>query len=131
MKHFLYLILFSFSTTRVFAQNANIIKEYATKPVWIAMMNDTNANYHEAILAYETYWINNTKPNGESDMDVTKTTKNKKRFSKQEIKEARQEAEMRMQIKKFDWWKNKMEPFVKDDGSIMTPSQRLKIYSNN
>ena len=91
------------------------------------MMNDEDVNYFEAIKAFDLYWTTHSKPEGESDMDIKQTEKNKKRFSKREIKEAREEASMRMNIKKFDWWKNKMEPFVKEDGTIMNADERRKL----
>jgi len=113
------------------AQSKYSEKDFANKPIWISMMDEEHVNYFIALKAFDTYWANHKKPEGESDMDVQQTEKNKKRFSKREVREAREEAKMRMQIKKFNWWKNKMEPFVQDDGTIVLPAERLKLYQNN
>jgi len=110
-----------------FSQTQYNPSDYIKKPVWIQMIDDEHINYFEALKAFEMYWTTHTKPEGESDMDIKQSEKNKKRFSKRELREAREEASMRMKIKKFDWWKNKMEPFVKEDGSIMTPDERKKL----
>jgi hypothetical protein len=120
---FLAISLASFSQ----AQSKYNSADYTTQPSWIIMMDDTNANYYEAIAAFEAYWANHKKPEGESDMDMKQVAKNKKRFSKREIKEARAEASMRMQIKKFEWWKMKMEPYVQEDGRLLMPAERLQL----
>ncbi len=91
------------------------------------MLNDVHANYFEIQKAYEQYWSTHVMPVGESDMNLKQSEKNKKRFSKKEIQEARKEAAMRMHIKKYQWWLLKMEPFVKDDGTIMSVEERKNI----
>jgi hypothetical protein len=98
--------------------------DYKKKPYWIEMMNDEKANFHEVVKAYTLYWENHTPPEGEGDMDVKQKAKNKKRFSKKEIQQAREDARMRMAIKKYKWWIQKMEPFVQDDGTILRTSPK-------
>jgi hypothetical protein len=125
-----YLILFAFVFVANFstAQSNYNAADFAQKPVWISMMDDENVNYFEALQAFDTYWKYHEKPEGESDMDVKKVTENKKRFSKKEIKASYAAAAMRMKIKKFNNWKEKMEPYVQDDGTILSPA---KILNHN
>ena len=127
MKKLFLLCIFSIAISTSFSQTIYSTSDYTKKPIWINMMDDPHVNYWEAIKAYEAYWTSHTKPVGESDMDVKNVSKNKKRFSQREIREARAEAAMRMQVKKFEWWKTKMEPFVKEDGTIMTADERRKM----
>lgn len=96
--------------------------EYKKKPLWIQMMDDEKVNYFEIQKAYEAYWSAHTPPIGEGDMDVKQKEKNKKRFSKKEVRDAREDASMRMAIKKYKWWLQRMEPYVQDDGSIQRPT---------
>lgn len=104
------------------AQQKYNSKDFAKKPLWIYMMNDQNPNYFEVVNAYETYWANHTLPEAEGDMDIDKKDSNKRRFSKKEVNEARQQAAMRMQIKKYKWWIARMEAFVQEDGTIIRPT---------
>ena len=112
---FLLLCLLTITTH---AQRQYTESDYAKKPVWISMMNDSSANYFQVKLAYETYWQYHTPPPGESDMDIKEKEKNKKRFSQKDINLARENARMRMAIKKYHWWLEKMEPYVQEDGHI-------------
>jgi hypothetical protein len=127
MKKILLFLLIGAGTNTAIAQQ-QLDKALAAKnPVWIQMMDDTATNYLHAVEAFDIYWTTHKKPDGESDMDMLNVTKNKKRFSKKDIREARKEAAMRMKIKKFIWWKNKVEPYVQDDGTITTPYQLNSI----
>ena len=100
------------------AQSGFSDAEYRKRPHWIQMMDEEHPNFFEIQKAFQLYWEQHTMPEGEGDMDVKKKESNKKRFSKRDIREAREEAAMRMAIKKYHWWVLKMEPYVQEDGSI-------------
>jgi hypothetical protein len=125
---YLFTIAFIFIANFCKAQSKYNAADFAIKPVWISMMDDEHVNYFEALQAFDMYWQHHAKPIGESDMDVKKDSENKKRFSKKELKANYAAAAMRMKIKKFNVWKEKMEPYVQDDGSILSPAQ---ILNNN
>jgi hypothetical protein len=126
MKFILSIVVLLLSTG-VNAQKTFTEKEYKQTAHWITMMDEPKANYFEVIKAFEMYWINHKMPEGESDMNVRQKEKNTKRFSNKELRSARQDASMRMKIKKYYWWKEKMEPFVKGDGTIMSAEERRKL----
>lgn len=138
------IILLS-TLTFVWAQE----KRFAKEPLWIAMIDNPNANYYEAVLAYETYWKHHDKPMEEENemhaislnvnrkneteerehkraqRDFEKMTKrDKKRFAKEQ--EWRQQ--MVYQCKRFEEWKRDVAPWVQEDGSILTVEQRHELY---
>jgi hypothetical protein len=130
MKYFIYILLLIGSSSIAAGQHSIDHKLAAKQPIWIAMMDDTNANYLQAVEAFDIYFAHHQKPEGESDMDIKKVTKNKKRFTKREMREAHEEAYLRMQVKKFAWWKIKVEPYVQEDGRILTPTERILLNNN-
>jgi hypothetical protein len=125
---YIFIMACIFSLSICHAQSKYNEQDFALKPVWITMMDDEHVNYFDALKAFEVYWQNHKMPEGESDMDVKKVEKNKKRFSKKEIKTNYASAAMRMKIKKFGVWKEKMEPYVQDDGTILLPARQ---FNNN
>lgn len=106
------------------AQNKFTSDDYRKKPVWIQMMQEEHPNYHEVVKAYNTYWETHTPPVGEGDMDKKRVKENNKRFTRKEVAQAREDAAMRMAIKRYHWWIARMEPFVQDDGSILRPNPK-------
>lgn len=114
----LFSLLLLLSAVQLRSQENYTLSDYQRKPLWITMMNEEHPNYFEIQKAFETYWQYHKMPEGEGDMDVQQKEKNKKRFSKREQQEAREEARLRMAIKKYHWWMAKMEPYVQEDGSI-------------
>ena len=108
---------------------------YAEFPLWIEMMEDTLTNYFEAQKAFETYWKSRPLPVEEEDIIGHTAWKAEDRKSwlqkifttKKERKE--QESELlAFQFKKFKNWERAMQPYVQDDGSILTPTQRIAIW---
>ncbi|MBL7771577.1 MAG: hypothetical protein JNM95_01800 [Chitinophagaceae bacterium] len=118
MNKHLFLLFFLLAGGFLQAQTNYSLEDYKKKPYWISMMDEANPNYFEVQKAFTAYWEHHTMPEGEGDMNIKEKEKNKRRFSKKEIRIAREEAAMRMAIKKYRWWIMKMEPFVQDDGSI-------------
>lgn len=98
----------------------------ALYPYWIEMMNDSNVNYHNAVLAFDKYWENRNTPtedNGEAK-DI---------FGKQKSPEEKAEEDSRslqyvVEYKQFLHWKQTNQNLVKPDGTIMTPEEILKQW---
>lgn len=131
MKQLL-LFLLLFTAIQSFAQEQNRI--YKKKPVWVDMMDDENVNYYEALKAYDTFWQYHEKPeNEEGDwMPEGKDyfqEKEKKR-SKRQLKELQMLEELRYEVKRFEFWKRESEPYVQEDGSILSMDERIKIWQN-
>ncbi len=122
-------LLLSFS---VFGQTkAPSEKDYAKKPYWIKMMDVEGVNYREVLKAYDIYWQHHKLPEEEGDRYIGKGDQQKEKHSKKELKELKESEAMRFQIKKFEHWKIKNEPFVKENGNIMTAAERLKFHNQN
>ena len=91
-------------------------KYLKSNPVWIQMMSDTVVNYFDAKHAFEVYELMVA-----SDKDNGSSISGKKRKST----EAKLYA---FEYKKFKHWLIRNEPFVKDDGYLMTPDERIKQW---
>jgi hypothetical protein len=131
MKKNCLLIVLLFLSFLSFAQKAHYTaSDYTTKPVWIEMIKDTSANYFEVEKAYDTYFRSHTRPGGEHDV-IGERDERVKHLTKKQQKKIQAENHMRMEVKKYERWHDKMRPYVQQDGSILTPSQRLKIWEQN
>ena len=106
-------------------------KDYAGKPYWIDMMNTEGVNFNETIKAYEIYWQHHKEPEEEADRYIGKGQNENKKISKKELKDRRAGAAMRFEMKKFEHWKIKHEPFVKENGHIMTAAERIKFHNEH
>ena len=105
-------------------------KDFAKQPLWIQMIDVEGVSFTETVKAFEIYWQNHIMPEDEGDRYIGKGDQKKKKLTKKELKEGREEAAMRFQIKRYEHWKIKNEPFVKEDGHIMTAAERLKFHNS-
>ncbi|MBK7433720.1 MAG: hypothetical protein IPI66_07330 [Chitinophagaceae bacterium] len=105
-------------------------RDYAQKPLWIKMMETESVNFNEALKAYDLYWQNHELPEEEGDR-YTGRSEPKTKLSKKEMKALREAADMRFQIKRFLNWKIMNEPYVKENGNIMTADEKLKYYQQH
>lgn len=128
-----YLLLISlFVSLAAMAQKKQPTEiDYAQTPYWIKMMDIEGVNFNEAVKAYDIYWQHHSLPEEEGDRVTGKGAEGKKIISKKELKEGREAAAMRFQIKKFLHWKIKNEPFVKENGNIMTAAERLRFHEQH
>jgi hypothetical protein len=129
IRKYIFVVFLFFSLGSSAQQRSLTEKDYAQKPYWIQMMEVEGVNFNEAIKAYDVYWQHHDLPGEEGDRYIGKGDQKKKKISKKELRERREEAEMRFQVKKFLHWKIKNEPFVKDNGNIMTAEERLKFHN--
>ena len=131
IKKFLLGIALLMSVTAFSQAKPATEKEYAKKPYWIKMLDIEGVNYYEVIKAYTIYWKHHELPEEEADRYIGKGNQGKEKLSKKELKELRESNKMRFQVKKFMHWKIKNEPFVKENGNIMTPEERVRFYHQN
>ena len=105
-------------------------KDYARSPLWISMIKDTAVNYFEAEKAYKIYFQHHDNPGGENE-EIGMHEAREKYPSKKELRKIQADNHMRMEVKRYERWHDKMKPYVQEDGYILSPSQRLKIWKDN
>jgi hypothetical protein len=110
-------------------------KLYRTDPVWINMLDDTTANYFEVQKAFALFWEGKPLPEEEEEVIGEKgRLKNNlinRLFNARELKEQALREAYAFDYKRYRRWLIKMEPYVKEDGSIMTPSERLQLWKDH
>lgn len=102
-------------------------KDYARTPVWIAMINDTTANYFEVEQAFNTYFQHHELPGDEDDI-IGSHEAREKIPSKRKQKKIQADDRMRMDVKRYQIWHMRMKPYVQPDGRILYPSERLQLW---
>jgi hypothetical protein len=121
--------------------------EMKKNPVWIKMIDDEHVNYFEALKAFELYFTTHKFPTMEEE-EMGKNEKLKERIERSEKKYAKkarkrkenpsepqkekhEEAKLAFEVKKFNHWEMQTRPYVKDDGSIMSAEERMKIWKES
>ena len=137
---FVSVALSSFAQTRTHFTN----REMKKNPVWIEIIKDERANYFEALKAFELFFTTHRFPVMEEE-EMGKNERLKQRIEKSEAKlkkkehrieeepnlsqkEKHGETELAFEVKKFNHWEMQTRPYVKDDGSIMSAEERIKIW---
>lgn len=118
------------------------LREWSRTPVWISMMDDPNANYFEVVAAYEAFWKNREMPVEEDQILRMPREKRDHEYTKRELRRrARQERQMEKEeqeaavirhlyafdVKRYKHWKLSVEPYVQDDGRILSKEQQLEL----
>lgn len=115
--------------------DASKIALYKTSPVWKDMMNDPNANYFEVQRAFELFWEGKELPLEEDDIigEKRKLKNNliNRTFNARELKEQQEREALTFDCKKYRWWLKKTEPYIHDDGSIMSSEERLELWKKH
>ena len=114
-------------------QSANV--NYSKRPYWIAMMDDSTANYFEAQKAYDLFWKGKVIPLEEEEtmgMKGASTKEQKEKSSWLErffgLDKEHKYEKYRFDCKRFNHWKITTLPFVQGDGSILFPYQQLLLW---
>lgn len=107
--------------------------ELRKSPYWIAMINDSTANYFEAVNAFDQYWSVRPRPVEEDeilgegeDHDGTEGFFDRLITTKEEKAEA-ESRQYAFDYKRFKQWQLRVEPWVRPDGSITFPAEQLRI----
>lgn len=108
---------------------------YRLTPVWKDMINDSTANYFEVQKAFELFWKDKELPEEEDEVIGEKRRlKNNfvnRIFNQKELKEQQLRDELAFDYKRYQWWLIKMQPYVLDDGSILSPQQRVELWKKH
>jgi hypothetical protein len=117
------------STNTTFAQDGKKATEtaYARKPLWIGMMDDTLANFFVVEKAFSTYFKHHELPEGENEV-IGERRERMKGVSKRKQRRIARENDMRMAVKRYNFWHQQTLPYVQADGRILTPTERLAIW---
>lgn len=135
MKKRIFIItLFGLGLFSVFSQQKNYSDKYLSKhPVWIQMVDKEETNYFEATKAFDLYWKNRELPLEEEEVLDSKFQKERKadekgffyRLFHRNEEEARKYA---FEYKKFKHWQRSVEPYVQEDGRILSKAEQLQIF---
>ena len=114
-------------------------------PKWVAMMEDPEVNYFEAIRAYDEFWKNTPKPVEEEEMmegaaqqkgktprqirrernERERELDRKKPLSASELERAEY---LKYQSKRFENWAREVKPWVQENGHILNDAERTAIW---
>ncbi len=107
---------------------------YRAKPLWKDMLNNPTANYFEVQKAFELFWAGKEIPQGEEEIIGEHHLKNNmvnRVFNAKELKEQKERDALSFDCKKYRWWLIQNEPYIMDDGSIMSPEARLELWKKH
>jgi len=102
-------------------------REYRREPRFIALMDDTLANFYEVERAFNLYFENHEMPEGEHE-EIGERREREKTPGRRAQRRIAAENKLRFAVKKYHFWRKQTEPYVQDDGRILTPSERLAIH---
>jgi hypothetical protein len=114
---------------------ASVTALYKASPVWKEMLDDPNANFFEVQKAFQLFWEGKEQPQEEDEIIGEKRNlKNNlinRTFNARELKEQAEREALLFDCKKYHWWLKKTEPYVRDDGSIMSYEERLELWKKH
>ena len=99
---------------------------YRDQPRWIAMMDEEGVNYNEAVKAFTLYWQDRAKPHEEEELfESAEAITNLSDTDFHPMLHIAAPQQFAFEYKKFMYWKERVLPFVKEDGTLMTPAERI------
>jgi hypothetical protein len=131
----LFIFIFALSGfSQTSATDTSRFSLYRTSPVWKDMIDDTTANFFVVQKAFELFWNGKELPEEEDEVigekGKLKNTFINRVFNSRELREQQLRESLSFDYKRYRRWLIKTEPYVKDDGSIMTPTERLELWRN-
>ena len=103
-------------------------------PSWVAMIDNPNVNYFEAVKTFNDYWKGKIKPIEEMDIkDMEALTAEEKATRKNYFENLTpsQRAEfdiLQYHYKRFKQWKKEILALVQEDGRILSLEERMAIW---
>ena len=105
----------------------------STLPDWVAMIDNPSTNYHEAIKAFDAYWLGKIKPHEEMDLDEELTLQERGEresyFKGLSVAERSRFDLLQYHYKRFKQWKKEVKPYVQEDGRILSQQERIDIWN--
>lgn len=151
MKGIICLLMLCFTAMVGWSQTTYNKRDYSSKPLWIAMMNDTSVNYHETVRAFRAFFKRRALPKEPYEIEYSdrfekeigleeeeegmspeerkrERAREKKRQQKQEARSMRlKEPTYAEEVRAFRGWFFGIQPWVREDGSIVGPQERQAI----
>jgi hypothetical protein len=128
---YLFLLLFGMSTQLFGQSNPNDADKL---PEWVAMIDNPETNYFEAIQAFNAYWKDKLRPKSEAELaKQLNAVQHRREFLEQpdsSISDAARERYnlLKYHYKRFKNWEQEIKPFVQEDGRILTMQQRIDMW---
>ncbi|MFM9052704.1 MAG: hypothetical protein ACKOKF_10395 [Bacteroidota bacterium] len=141
------LVLVSIAGNSLKAQDATANHPYPKSiepPVWVLMMDDPEANYFEAMKAYEEYWKTHPMP-AEEEEEMEGALPEKGVSEKERRRQEREREEeklkklrgadlevaeyLKFQNKRFKNWAREVKPWVQENGHILSDAERTEIWN--
>lgn len=135
-RNILLIPVFGFFLFPASAQNKYPASDFKIKPVWIDMMDDSAVNYFQAVKAFNTYWENRVRPEGDEKMNEAENVNQQERMERRRYErklrkmsaaERNEFDRVNYQYKRFINWKHEVKPYVQADGRVLTIRERLDI----
>ncbi len=94
------------------------------------MMEDEQVNYYEAVKAFELFWEGKETPTEENELfEASIEEKAQSNFiANKKLKQDEVARRYSFEYKKFKHWQQRVLPFVKEDGSIMSKQEQLELW---
>lgn len=115
--------------------DASKIELYKKNPVWKDMIDQPGVNFFEVQLAFQLFWKDKELPLEEDEViGERRHLKNNllnRTFNARELKEQQERNALAFDYKKYCWWIKKTEPYIHDDGTVMTYEERLALWKRH
>ena len=101
--------------------------DFASQALWVPMMDDTLVNFYTVENAFEVYFQHHELPAGEEE-EINEHRERGKFPNKRKQHKMWMESSLRREVKRYRHWHDRTLPYVREDGRIMTPSERLAMF---
>lgn len=110
--------------------------KFRKEPVWIAMMNDPQANFFETVEAFRTFWKDYKLPGEPMELEGNdrfekeiglEEAGEKEEKEKKRVRKSKEFGDFSFQVKQFKGWYTDAQPWVQEDGHVMTLEERQQI----
>ena len=123
-------------------KNENSNSEYENSPKWVKMMNDPNSNFFETVKAFREFWKERELPKEpfeneemesfEKEVGLIEKSDSEKERLRERKKYANKlksgkEDDYASEVRAFKGWYFSIQPWVRQDGSIIGVEERQKI----
>lgn len=138
MVLFLLLSLLGHSQSPVSTKQNGVPAE----PKWVKMMHDPNANYFETLKAFRKFWKHRSLPREPFESEELEVFEKEVGLTGEKESEEERERELKkmknkkageydyaLEVKEFKGWMQRVKPWVKEDGTILSEEEQQKLIN--
>ncbi len=119
--------------------------DYWTTPYWAKALDKPNANYYKACKKFDKYWAKHFPSNlteeeyeyktegQKTEQEIESSIKDPRPFYMKLFQSKERAIEKSSQLhvkrKRFEKWRLECQPYIKEDGHIMTPEERVAVWN--